>query len=130
MKILITENRMINLYQSLINRCVNELSSMSYEEIPIENWVDPYVFSEADAIDSITVNNVEVMDETYPSFSIMVVEIHADVILDSLKRFDLENLNYHIELFIKANTFGKGDRGVKIDLLFDTVELKNKNPQW
>lgn len=121
---------MINLYQSLINRCIDELISMGYQETPTEDWVDPYVFSEVEAIDSITVNNVEVMDENYPSFSIMVVEIHADVILGSLKRFDLENLNYHIELFIKANTFGKGDRGVKIDLLFDTVELKNKNPQW
>jgi hypothetical protein len=129
MKILITENRLINLYQSLINRCVDELSSMGNEEIPAEDWVDPYVLDEADAIDSITVNDVEVMDETYPSFSIMVVEIHADVILDSLKRFDLTNLKYHIEYFIKANTFGR-DRGVKIDLLFDSVELKNKNPQW
>ena len=129
MKILITENRMINLYQSLINRCVNELISMGYQEIPTEDWVDPYVFDEAEGIDSITVNDVEVMDETYPSFSIMVVEIHADVILGSLKRYDLTNLKYHIEYFIKSNTFGR-DRGVKIDLLFDTVELKNKNPQW
>jgi hypothetical protein len=130
MKILITENRMINLYQSLINRCIDELISMGNGEIPEENWVDPYVFAEAEAIDSITVNDVEVMDENYPSFSIMVVEIHADVILDSLKFYDLENLNYHIEYFIKANTFGKSDRGVKIDLSFDSVELKNKNPQW
>jgi hypothetical protein len=129
MKILITENRMINLYQSLINRCIDELISMGYDEIPIEDWVDLYVFDEAEAIDSITVNDVEVMDETYPSFSIMVVEIHADVILSSLKRFDLDNLKYHIEYFIKANTFGP-DRGVKIDLSFDSVELKNKNPQW
>ena len=129
MKILITENRMINLYQSLINRCIDELISMGYQETPTEDWVDPYVLDEADAIDSITVNDVEVMDETYPSFSIMVIEIHADVILDSLKRFDLTNLKYHIEYFIKAKTFGR-DRGVKIDLLFNTVELKNKNPQW
>jgi len=130
MKIIINENKMVNLYQSLINRCVDELISMGYGEFPIEDWVDPYVFDEADAIDSITVNDVEVMDENYPSFSIMVVEIHADVILDSLKRFDLDNLKYHLEVFIKANTFGKGDRGVKIDLLFDSVELKDKNPQW
>ena len=123
------KKEIICLYQSLINRCIDELISMGYQETPTEDWVDPYVLDEADAIDSITVNDVEVMDETYPSFSIMVIEIHADVILDSLKRFDLTNLKYHIEYFIKANTFGR-DRGVKIDLLFKTVELKNKNPQW
>ena len=129
MKILITENRMINLYQSLINRCIDELISMGYDETPTEDWVDPYVLDEADAIDSITVNDVETYNEEYPAFTILVVEIHADVILDSLKRFDLTNLKYHIEYFIKSNTFGR-DRGVKIDLLFDSVELKNKNPQW
>lgn len=129
MKILITENRMINLYQSLINRCIDELISMGYDETPIEDWVDPYVLDEADAIDSVTVNDVETYNEEYPAFTILVIEIHADVILDSLKRFDLTNLKYHIEYFIKSNTFGR-DRGVKIDLLFDTVELKNKNPQW
>ena len=129
MKILITENRMINLYQSLINRCIDELISMGYDETPTEDWVDPYVLDEADAIDSITVNDVETYNLEYPAFTILVIEIHADVILDSLKRFDLTNLKYHIEYFIKSNTFGR-DRGVKIDLLFDTVELKNKNPQW
>ena len=129
MKILITENRMINLYQSLINRCIDELISMGYDETPTEDWVDPYVLDEADAIDSITVNDVETYNVEYPAFTILVIEIHADVILDSLKRFDLTNLKYHIEYFIKSNTFGR-DRGVKIDLLFDTVELKNKNPQW
>ena len=129
MKILITENRMINLYQSLINRCIDELISMGYQETPTEDWVDPYVLDEADAIDSITVNDVETYNLEYPAFTILVIEIHADVILDSLKRFDLTNLKYHIEYFIKSNTFGR-DRGVKIDLLFDTVELKNKNPQW
>lgn len=120
---------MINLYQSLINRCIDELNSMGFEETSIEDWVDPSVFDDADSIDSITVNDVETYNEEYPAFTILVIEIHADVILDSLKRFDLTNLKYHIEYFIKSNTFGR-DRGVKIDLLFDTVELKNKNPQW
>ena len=121
---------MVKLYQTLIDRCVSSLVSMGYEEIPTEDWVDPSVFDEADAIESITVNDVEVMDVTYPSFSIMVVEIHADVILDSLKRFDLTNLKYHLEYFIKSNTFGKGDKNVKINLVIDNVDLKNKNPQW
>ena len=129
MKILITENRMINLYQSLINRCIDELISMGYDETPTEDWVDPSVFDDADSIDSITVNDVETHNVEYPAFTILVIKIHADVILGSLKRFDLTNLKYHIEYFIKSNTFGR-DRGVKIDLLFDTVELKNKNPQW
>ena len=120
---------MVNLYQSLINRCIEELNSMGYDEIPTEDWVDPSVFDEADSIGSITVTDVEVMDETYPSFSILVVEIHADVILDSIKFRDLDNLKYHLEYYIKTHTFGR-DRSVKIDLLFDSVELKNKNPQW
>jgi len=129
MKIIINENKMVNLYQSLINRCVDELISMGYGEFPIEDWIDPSVFDEADRVDSITVNNVETMDENYPSFSIFVVEIYADVVLDSIRRINLDNLKQHLEYYIKTHTFGP-DRGVKIDLFFNSIELKNKNPQW
>lgn len=131
MRILITENRMVKLYQTLIDRCVSSLVSMGYEEIPTEDWVDPSVFDEADAIESITVTNVVNSDEIYPSFRVFLVTINVNIVLDTyLRNVNLDNLEYHLEDYIKSFTFGKGDKNVKINLVIDNVDLKNKNPQW
>lgn len=129
MKVLITENRLVNLYQTLINNCIDELVDVAYNPDNIPDWVDPYVLDEADAIDSITVTNAETYDVEYPAFTILVIEIDANVILDSIKLFDLDNLKYHLEYYLKSHMFGR-DRTVQLNVRFDNVELKNKNPQW
>lgn len=129
MKVLITENKMVNLYQSLIDKCISELIEVAYQPDNAPDWVDPRVLDDFDRVDSIKVTNVDIYDETYPGANIMVVNIHVNIVLDSIKFFDTSNLLFHLEYYIKSHTFGR-DRGVKLEIIEDNVDLKNKNPQW
>lgn len=129
MKVLITENKMVNLYQSLIDKCISELIEVAYQPDNIPDWVDPRVLDDFDCVDSIKVTNVDIYDETYPGANIMTVNIHVNIVLDSIKYFDVDNLIFHLEYYVKGHTFGR-DRGVKLDIIADNVDLKNKNPQW
>lgn len=128
MKVLITENKMVNLYQSLIDKCVSELISIDGPD-NVPDWVDPYVLDDFDRVDSIKVTNVDIYDETYPGANIMVVNIHVNIVLDSINFFDTSNLLFHLEYYVKGFTFGR-DRSVKLKIIEDNVDLKNKNPQW
>lgn len=128
MKVLITENKMANLYQSLIDKCISELISIDGPD-NVPDWVDPRVLDDFDGIDSIKVTNVDIYDETYPGANIMVVNIHVNIVLDSIKFFDTSNLLFHLEYYVKGHTFGR-DRSVKLKIIEDNVDLKNKNPQW
>lgn len=129
MKVLITENKMVNLYQSLIDKCVSELIEDAYQPDNVPDWVDPYVLDDFDRIGSIKVTNVDIYDEDYPGANIMVVNIHVNIVLDSIKFFDTSNLLFHLEYYVKGHTFGR-DRSVKLKIIEDNVDLKNKNPQW
>lgn len=128
MKVLITENKMANLYQSLIDKCVSELISIDGPD-NVPDWVDPYVLDDFDRIGSIKVTNVDIYDEDYPGANIMVVNIHVNIVLDSINFFDTSNLLFHLEYYVKGHTFGR-DRSVKLKIIEDNVDLKNKNPQW
>ena len=87
MKVLITENKMVNLYQSLIDKCVSELISIDGPD-NVPDWVDPRVLDDIESVDSIKVTNVDIYDETYPGANIMVVNIHVNIVLDSINFFD------------------------------------------
>ena len=128
MKVLITENKMVTLYQSLIDKCVSELISIDGPD-NVPDWVDPRVLDDIESVDSIKVTNVDIYDETYPGANIMVVNIHVNIVLDSINFFDTSNLLFHLEYYVKGLTFGR-DRGVKLKIIEDNVDLKNKNPQW
>lgn len=128
MKVLITENKMVNLYQSLIDKCVSELVSIDgVDNVP--DWVDSRVLDDFESVDSIKVTNVDIYDEAYPGANIMVVNIHVNIVLDSINFFDTSNLLFHLEYYVKGHTFGR-DRSVKLKIIEDNVDLKNKNPQW
>ena len=129
MKLLITENRLVSVYQKLIDNCIGEMVDIADNPGNVPDWVDPYVLDDFDSIGSIKVTDAETYNEEYPAFTILVIKIHADVILDSIKFFDLDNLKYHLEYYLKSHMFGR-DRTVQLNVLFDNVELKNKNPQW
>ena len=119
---------MVNLYQSLIDKCVSELISIDGPD-NVPDWVDPRVLDDIESVDSIKVTNVDIYDETYPGANIMVVNIHVNIVLDSIKFFDTSNLLFHLEYYVKGLTFGR-DRGVKLKIIEDNVDLKNENPQW
>ena len=123
MKVLITENKMVNLYQSLIDKCVSELISIDGPD-NVPDWVDPRVLDDIESVDSIKVTNVDIYDETYPGANIMVVNIHVNIVLDSINFFDTSNLLFHLEYYVKGLTFGR-DRGVKLKIIEDNVDLKN-----
>ena len=128
MKVLITENKMVNLYQSLIDKCVSELVSIDgVDNVP--DWVDSRVLDDFESVDSIKVTNVDIYDEAYPGANIMVVNIHVNIVLDSINFFDTSNLLFHLEYYVKGHTFGR-DRSVKLKIIEDNVDLKNENPQW
>lgn len=128
MKVLITENKMVNLYQSLIDKCVSELISIDGAD-NVPDWVDPYVLDDFESVDSIKVTDVHIHDENLPNLSILAVYIHVDIVLDSMTYFDVDNLLFHLEYYVKGYTFGR-DRGVQLVIAADNVDLKNKNPQW
>ena len=128
MKVLITENKMVNLYQSLSDKWVSELISIDGPD-NVPDWVDPRVLDDIESVDSIKVTNVDIYDETYPGANIMVVNIHVNIVLDSINFFDTSNLLFHLEYYVKGLTFGR-DRGVKLKIIEDNVDLKNENPQW
>lgn len=128
MRVLITENKMVKIYQSLIDKCVSELVNIDgVDNIPV--WVDPMVLDDFDTIDTIKVTDVETYNEEYPAFKIYIINIRVDVVLDSIRLIDLDNLRFHLEYYIKTRLFGK-DRSVRVNILMDNVDLKNKNPQW
>ena len=129
MKVLITENKMVNLYQSLIDKCISELIEVAYQPDNIPDWVDPRVLDDIESVDSIKVTDVHIHDENLPNLNILAVYIHVDIVLDSMKYFDVDNLLFHLEYYVKGHTFGR-DRGVQLVITADNVDLKNKNPQW
>lgn len=119
---------MVNLYQSLIDKCVSELISIDGAD-NVPDWVDPYVLDDFESVDSIKVTDVRIHDENLPNLSILAVYIHVDIVLDSMTYFDVDNLLFHLEYYVKGYTFGR-DRGVQLVITADNVDLKNKNPQW
>lgn len=119
---------MVNLYQSLIDRCVAELISIdSPDNVP--DWVDPFVLDDFESVDSIKVTNVDTFDDDSLNETVLNVNIHIDIVFDSLRYIHPDNLQFHLEYYIKRNLFGPG-RDVIIQVIADNVDLKNKNPQW
>lgn len=129
MKVLITENKMVNLYQSLIDKCVSELIEVAHQPDNVPDWVDPRVLDDFESVDSIKVTDVHIHDENLPNLNILAVYIHVDIVLDSMRYFDVDNLLFHLEYYVKGLTFGR-DRGVQLVITADNVDLKNENPQW
>lgn len=128
MKVLITENKMVNICQSLIDKCISELISIDGPD-NVPDWVDPRVLDDIESVDSIKVTDVHMHDETVRNESILAVYIHVDIVLDSINYFDVDNITFHLEYYIKGHTFGI-DRRVQLVIITDNLNLKNKNPQW
>lgn len=129
MKILIKENKLISVYQKFIDKCLKDIKLMADEEIEWEDWVDNEVLDDINAVDSITVNNVERIDENYPGLTLIIFEIHVSTLLDSPKYIDCFQIYYNIEHYLKRTIFGKS-RDFKVKIIEDNIELKDKDPQW
>lgn len=129
MKVLITENKLVGLYQKLINDCLNLLKDMADGNQEIADWVDPEILNDVTSIDSITVNNIEKEVETYPAFTLSFFNVHVSTILDSVRFVDCFQIYYNIEYYLKVNSIGRS-REIQVKIIEDNIEQKNKDPQW
>jgi hypothetical protein len=130
MKVLITENKLISLYQRFIDECLRDIKLMSDEEIEWADWVDKEVLDDIGAVDSIKVNNVEKVVKDYAGITFgTIYEVHVSTLLDSIKYLDCFQIYYNFEHYLKRTIFGKS-RDFKVKIIEDNLELKNKDPQW
>ena len=129
MKVLIAENKLVNVYQKLIDDCLNLLWDIADENQDIPDWVDPEILNDVTGIDSITVNNVEKEIENYPGFTLTILNVHVSTILGSIKHIDCFQIYFNIEYYLKVNSIGKS-RAIQVKIIEDNIERKDKDPQW
>ena len=132
MKILITENKLISVYQKFIDRCLSNIKLMADEEIEWEDWVDNELFEDINVVDSIKVNDVKkIVKDNFgnPDLDLIIFEIHVSTLLNSPKYFDCYQIYYNIEHYLKRTIFGKS-REFQVKIIEDNIELKDKDPQW
>lgn len=129
MKVLITENKLVGLYQKLTNDCLNLLWDMADGNQEIADWVDPEILNDVTSIDSITVNNIEKEVENYPAFTLTIFKVHVSTILGGIRFVDCFQIYYNIEYYLKVNSIGKS-REIQVKIIEDNIEQKNKDPQW
>jgi hypothetical protein len=129
MKILITENKLISVYQKFIDRCLSNIKLMDEGDVEWEDWVDREVLDNINVVESIKVNDVEKIVKNHYGITIIIFEIHVSTLLDSHKYFDCFQIYYNIEHYLKRTIFGKS-RDFKVKIIEDNIEMKNKDPQW
>lgn len=129
MKVLITENKLVGLYQKLTNDCLNLLWDIADENQEIPDWVDPEILNDVTSIDSITVNNIEKEVENYPAFTLTIFKVHVSTILGGIRFVDCFQIYHNIEYYLKVNSIGKS-REIQVKIIEDNIEQKNKDPQW
>lgn len=129
MKVLITENKLVGLYQKLTNDCLNLLWDMADGNQEIADWVDPEILNDVTSIDSITVNNIEKEVENYPAFTLTIFKVHVSTILGGIRFVDCFQIYHNIEYYLKVNSIGKS-REIQVKIIEDNIEQKNKDPQW
>ena len=129
MKILIKENKLISVYQKVIDKCLRDLKLMADNELEIGDWVDKEILDDIHSVNSINVNNIETVNEVYPGFTLTIIEIHVDTLLDGIRYFDCFQIYYDLEYYLKVNMIGK-TRKIQIKIIEDSLDLKNEDPQW
>ena len=132
MKVLISENKLVSVYQKFIDKCLSNIKLMADDEIEWEDWVDDELLEDINVVDSIKVNNVEKIVDNYPlnpGLDLIIFEIHVSTLLNGPKYFDCFQIYYNIEHYLKRTIFGKS-RNFKVKIIEDNIELKDKDPQW
>jgi len=129
MKVLISENKLVGLYQKLTDDCLNLLWDIADENQSTPDWVDPEILNDVTSIDSITVNNVEKETEIYPGFALTIFKVHVSTILGGVRFVDCFQIYYNIEYYLKVNSVGKS-REIQVKIIEDNIERKDKDPQW
>jgi len=128
MKVNIDTEKLKRGLQTMIDKSLSELKVYAekwYDNEDIPDWMSSNIVEWVDSVDKITISNLQVRkDDIGYNYYISV-----DAILDSVMRFDIDEILQHISYLIQKRMFGIRS-GNQIIMISGNVDLKNTNPQW
>ena len=128
MKVVIDEQKLINGFQKLTDKFLDDLKVYAdkwYENEEIPDWMSTGIVEWVDAVDKINITHLQVRKDDIGSN----YYISVDAILDSKVRFDIDEILQHITYLILKRMFGLRS-GNQVIMISDNIELKDSNPQW
>ena len=128
MKVVIDEQKLINGFQKLTDKFLDDLKVYAdkwYENEEIPDWMSTGIVEWVDAVDKIKITHLQVRKDDIGSN----YYISVDAILDSKVRFDIDEILQHITYLIIKRMFGLRS-GNQVIMISDNIELKDNNPQW
>lgn len=128
MKVDVDEQKLIKLFQKLTDKYLEDLKVFAekwYEDEETPDWMSSSIVEWVDSVDKIIITHIQVRkDDIGHNYYITV-----DAILNSVMRFDIDEILQHISYMLIKKMFGFRS-GNQIIMISDNVELKNNNPQW
>ena len=128
MKVEVDEQKLIKLFQKLTDKYLEDLKVFAekwYEDEETPDWMSSSIVEWVDSVDKIIITHIQVRkDDIGHNYYITV-----DAILNSVMRFDIDEILQHISYMLIKKMFGFRS-GNQIIMISDNVELKNNNPQW
>jgi uncharacterized protein YbcC (UPF0753/DUF2309 family) len=128
MKVVIDEEKLIKGFQKLTDKFLVDLKEYAekwYEDEEIPDWMSTGIIEWVDAVDKIKITHLQVRKDDIGS----TYYISVDAILDSVQRFDIDEILQHISYLIIKRMFGFRS-GNTVIMISNNVELKNTDPQW
>ena len=128
MKVVIDEQKLINGFQKLTDKFLDDLKVYAdkwYENEEIPDWMSTGIVEWVDAVDKINITHLQVRKDDIGSN----YYISVDAILDSKVRFDIDEILQHISYLIIKRMFGLRS-GNQVIMISDNIELKDINPQF
>ena len=116
------------MFQKDIDKCLNTLKVNAddwYDNEEIPDWISVNIVEWVESVQKITITNLQVRkDDIGNNFYITV-----DAVLESVMRFDIDEILQHISYLMVSRMFGFRS-GNQIIMISDNVDLSNTNPQW
>jgi hypothetical protein len=119
MKFIITENKLENLIQKMIDKSILEIkniSSNSTDNNKIPDWLSYDSVGIIERIDEIKINEIFKSDSKY--------KVYVDVYLNSINFFDVTNLLYDIKDYIEKMF------GFELSLIEKNTFNTKENLEW
>ena len=128
MKITIDLNKLTTMFQKLIDKFLEELKVYAekwYNDEYVPVWFSGNIVEWVDSVDKLVISDIQVFNQNDGN----IYYIMVDAILDSVMRFDIDEILHHISYLIEKRLFGVRS-GNNVQIYSDNIELKNKDPQW
>lgn len=128
MKVEVDKVRLTQVFQKDIDKCLNTLKVYAddwYDNEEIPDWISVNIVEWVESVQKITITNLQVRkDDIGNNFYITV-----DAVLESVMRFDIDEILQHISYLMVSRMFGFRS-GNQIIMISDNIDLSNTNPQW